>query len=444
MIKNLTRAIVGAAALSLLTGLSAAPDKKEPIATIKKAPLTQKVPLLQTEIISAKPIGKHPKFGEIKLGGLSGLFFAKGESTDKKLVFYTLTDRGPNAKVKDFDGDGHKDRPFILTDFAPEIIKLETDLTTNQTKVIKQIKIKKPDGKLTSGIPNVDRKKFAVNFDETPVTIEGKSLAFDPWGIDPESIAVAADGTFWIGEEYGPSILNIDKDGKILGRWSPPSEPVTTQSKVLKNKIAEAKPKTMRAGNLTLPKEFGLRKLNAGFEGLTLSGSKLFAFLQRPLPTKPKTKYVRLLEFDTEKLSTTGVFFYPLDPQSEKIGGATTLDDGSVAVLEHSGETGLKAYQKIYKIDFKGASNILSQSSFVEGNQKLLAGSTPVGKTLLFDLIKENIFISEKPEGIASLPGQRMALVNDNDFNLANIFDKKAAKEDQEKSLFIIVGPSLK
>jgi hypothetical protein len=33
---------------------------------------------------------------------------------------------------------------------------------------------------------------------------------------DPESIVLAADGTFWIGEEFGPYLLHFDASGKLL------------------------------------------------------------------------------------------------------------------------------------------------------------------------------------------------------------------------------------
>jgi hypothetical protein len=34
---------------------------------------------------------------------------------------------------------------------------------------------------------------------------------------DPESIQIAHDGTFWIGEEFGPFLLHVDRAGRLLG-----------------------------------------------------------------------------------------------------------------------------------------------------------------------------------------------------------------------------------
>lgn len=33
---------------------------------------------------------------------------------------------------------------------------------------------------------------------------------------DPESVQIGADGTFWIGEEFGPFLLHADQQGRLL------------------------------------------------------------------------------------------------------------------------------------------------------------------------------------------------------------------------------------
>ena len=49
-----------------------------------------------------------------------------------------------------------------------------------------------------------------------PLDGEGHRLAPDPGGVDPEALVRLADGTFWVGEEYGPSLLRVAADGRIL------------------------------------------------------------------------------------------------------------------------------------------------------------------------------------------------------------------------------------
>lgn len=374
-------------------------------------------------IKSNQLLSTHRKFGDIELGGLSGLYYSREESTSKKNIFYTITDRGPNAKKKDFTGDGRKDRPFILPKFAPMIVKLEFDRQSKTIKILKTTQIKKPDGTPITGLPNTDRNRFSTNFDETPVTTTGRKLKFDPWGIDPEAIAMDSEGYFWISEEYGPSILQVKKDGTVVKRWIP--------------KVDYKASFKIRAGIKGLPKAFGKRKLNAGFEALTITGNKLIAILQKPL-AKSKSKLVPILVFDLKNKKTISTLLYKMDIQSKKIGGATNLQNGNIAVLEHNGKKGEKSSQRIYEVTLDGASPV--GEKIYKMSDDLPSDFKPVTKKLLFDIAKLGLILSEKPEGIAYLGGGQIALVNDNDFNLADSLTAKPGKAEIENNIFTLLS----
>ena len=59
--------------------------------------------------------------------------------------------------------------------------------------------------------------------DEIPYAADGVTLiGTDPYGIDSESIAVdPRDGSFWIGDEYRPSLVHVAADGTVLNRIIP-------------------------------------------------------------------------------------------------------------------------------------------------------------------------------------------------------------------------------
>ena len=40
-------------------------------------------------------------------------------------------------------------------------------------------------------------------------------LSPNPHGLDTEGLVRTGDGTFWVVEEYGPSILKINRQGKV-------------------------------------------------------------------------------------------------------------------------------------------------------------------------------------------------------------------------------------
>ena len=41
--------------------------------------------------------------------------------------------------------------------------------------------------------------------------------------LDDEAVALPADGTIWVGEEYGPYIYHFDAGGKMIGAIRPPA-----------------------------------------------------------------------------------------------------------------------------------------------------------------------------------------------------------------------------
>ena len=49
----------------------------------------------------------------------------------------------------------------------------------------------------------------------------GKPLPRELNGFDAEGIVRLADGTFWIGDENGPSIAHFAADGRMIARYVP-------------------------------------------------------------------------------------------------------------------------------------------------------------------------------------------------------------------------------
>ena len=54
-----------------------------------------------------------------------------------------------------------------------------------------------------------------------PVDLFGKVMPLDPLGGDFEGIAVAADGSFWMADEYRPAIYHFSKRGRLIERFVP-------------------------------------------------------------------------------------------------------------------------------------------------------------------------------------------------------------------------------
>ncbi|MEA2116765.1 MAG: esterase-like activity of phytase family protein, partial [Thermodesulfobacteriota bacterium] len=197
-------------------------------------------------------------------------------ASDPEGIIYTVTDRGPNIKTKDalklmgVDFAGKKGKIFPTPNFSPTIYKLE--VRDGRVTVLDKIQIKTADGRPISGISNPDT--------EPAWDVNGKEMSYDPDGIDAEGIVKLKDGTFWIGEEYGPSILHVGMDGRVIERWVP--EGVGESLADAGYEVKELLPAILRK-----------RALNRGIESMAASPDEKYLYfaMQSPLANPDKDTY---------------------------------------------------------------------------------------------------------------------------------------------------------
>lgn len=191
----------------------------------------------------------------VDLGGIGSDIFPAG----RKGEFWTVTDRGPNGQIK---VDGKKRRTFPVPGFDPAIVKIR--VSGDRVQVLGAIPITTRSGKPVTGLPN------QASRDEAPYTYDAKTpLSYDPNGLDTEGIVRSADGTFWLADEYGPSLVHVSAHGRVLARHVPEGLKLTGAD----YPVVES-----------LPGILLKRKTNRGFEGLTqLPGGDLVLAVQSPL-----------------------------------------------------------------------------------------------------------------------------------------------------------------
>lgn len=346
----------------------------------------------------------------VRLGGFSALHFIGVEAGKHR--FFTMTDRGPNAFfIEDKKG---LLRPFLIPTFAPRVVELEADFGTGEMKVLRQIPFVDSHGRPMTGLPT-------SKLDETPVDLRGKGLKYSANGMDSEALAVMPDGSFWVGEEYQPSLLHFTKNGKLISRHSP------------------------RQKRDALPEAFGRRRHNRGFEALAFDGKLLWAFLQSPL--EGHSKVIRVLAFDPKKKKPVGEYVYMLETtKADKIGDAVATGERKILVIERDGSVGPETFKRLYEVDFTDATDIGrvrggdSLESFTEEEweqHKIRAGK----KRLVKEFAKLGFDRVEKAEGLTVLPDGRFAIVNDNDFGLDGTVDTNTATvpfKDEPSEIFLI------
>jgi hypothetical protein len=385
----------------------------------------------EIEATHVLPLVRLPGGHDGALGGLSELVIAARDPSG--ITAWTLTDRGPNGTV----GSGDAERRTLLAPgFSPLLVRLRVPAENDAGRVVdveQMLPLTAASGAAVSGRPN------GVGRDETILDAAGReALPPDPNGVDTEGLVVMPDGSFWASEEYRPSLLRVDAQGRCLERHVP--EGVVLAGAGMKL-IAD------------IPSAYGDRCDNRGFEGLALSadGKRLFVLLQSPLdhPEKKAAKKsgnVRLLVVDAVSGTPVAEHVYRLgDPSDEgwarrgappddgKLCCLASLADGSLLVLEQA-DGGLV---RLYRADPRGATDTLPrtrrrESPALETIRDLAAaGIEPLRKSLVADLgplvprLREDAFGSDsdagsklKLEGLAMLDDQRVLLVNDDDFGV--------------------------
>lgn len=332
-------------------------------------------------------------------------------------VFYLLTDRGPNVA-------GTIANSIIIgkPDFTPEIGKFR--LKDGKLVLEQTIQLKNSTGGNLNGLPNPNGQGSTG---EIPYDLNGQALTPSADGLDSEGLALAADGSFWVSDEYGPHIVHFDATGRTIERINPFGS---------------------GTGGRKIPAVFATRKANRGMEGLTITpdGKTLIGIMQSPMynPSKSavnNSAVLRILSFDIASGATRQYAYVMDDPSLTGVSDIVAVNNTTFLTVERdgnfAGDAGKPAtFKKIFKIDLSNATDISDPANGANGklyngltveqlkNQAGLqsVGITPVTKTLVLDLLKDlpvgYPYPHDKCEGLALLPGNILVISNDDDFGV--------------------------
>lgn len=206
--------------------------------------------------------------------------------------------------------------------------------------------------------------------------------------IDPEGVAVASDGGFWVASE-GAGTLN--DTGK---------RPINSLNMLFKTDASGVIEQV-----ITLPDEVNALQSRFGFEGVAEYNGKVYVAMQRAWEGEANPR-IGIYDITAK---TWEFVFYPLDAVESQKGGwvglsdITSLGDGSFLVLERDNQGGPDAaIKRLYRIAL----------------DTVAAGDT-VTKTLVRDLMDDlkagGGLVPEKIEGSAVLPNGDVLIINDND-----------------------------
>jgi len=241
--------------------------------------------------------------------------------------------------------------------------------------------------------------------------------------LDPESFQMDGDGSFWIGEEFNPSLLHFDTTGMLLsppitleGLWSvdnPPGKPAT------------------------LPR-------SRGFEGMGKSsdGKKLYPMLEGALLNAEPGLNIFTFDIASKQFENANAsepsYRYRLDDGATAIGDFTLYSENTGLVIERDSKQGSEAVVKrVYKVDFEQ----LDEDGFLR-------------KTLIVDLLSikdpDDLNRDGKTsfsfpfwtiEGLVVIDRTTLLIANDNNFPLGGARESRQGEPDNTEMIMLKVAP---
>ncbi len=251
-----------------------------------------------------RPTGLSLPFEGQPLQGMSG--FAMNLAEDGSI--YTLTDNGFGAK------GNSPDALLMFHRMAP-------NFASGSVAVKETVFLRDPDMKVP----------FRIAYEGTD------SRYLTGADFDPESIQLL-NGELWIGEEFGPYILRVSLNGKVLAVY-----PTMAGDVQLKGPDTPGISATSVAG-----KDWTVQR-SGGYEGMALQPGTnlLWAMMEKPLlgeDGKPAGTALPVRAFDPAKGEWTGAEFkFALAEGATAIGDLNFIDETRALVIERDNGEGVPA-----------------------------------------------------------------------------------------------------
>ena len=231
-------------------------------------------------------------------------------------------------------------------DFPLRWFRLKADLGAGTVDLLGHTDLSDPRGLLPFAITQPDSGRWLTGAD-----------------MDPESFVMMDDGSFWVGEEFGPSLVHVAADGTIIGKpvpvpVAPPLRRFSRGSPVLRTPdhpdLRFMSHEDKRSELANLPR-------SGGIEGLARNarGTLLYAAVEKPMVDDPERRRRVILEFSPARHGFTGRYWlHRADGPNVSIASLETAADGVLLVLERgTGEGKGARIKRIYRVELGHTDN---------------------------------------------------------------------------------------
>ncbi|MFI6206411.1 esterase-like activity of phytase family protein [Streptomyces sp. NPDC051041] len=286
-------------------------------------------------------------------------------------------------------------------DYLLRVHRIKPDTKTGKIRVLGGFHLSDPRHKVPFALTRADRVLTGADF-------------------DVESIVRAADGTYWMGDEFGPFLLHFDTGGRLL------EAPIALDGvRAPENPHLDGAQPTIGSSK--------------GFEGLARSvdGRRLYPLLEGTV-TGDTPGDLRFSEFDLRRRAYTGKrYVYRLESPSHAIGDAVAVDRHRFLVIERDGGQGDTAgFKRIYLADTRDrdGDGLMDKTLVADlldiANPKGVGG---FGETFRFPF--------QTIEDVVLLDDRTLAVLNDNNFPFSS--GRTPGEADDNEFITIRLGSRL-
>lgn len=300
---------------------------------------------------NGRPTGVNFPFEGQAIQGHSGIV-NNGNGT-----FWILTDNGLGNKLNSSDSALY----FNL---------YKLDFESDEWEHLETVFLKDPNKKVP----------FRITHEDT----EARYLTGEDF--DPESLQIVGDN-FWIGEEFGPFLIKLDRQGNVIDIFETEVDGKVVKSPDAPGMVLPGSPE----GKMP---EFQVRR-SKGFEGMAASddGKTLYPLLEGVLWDSEKKAFeevdgkpvLRVLEFALGDDKYTGKsWFYPLEDAKHSIGDFNMIDERYGLIIERDDTEGtadkackdgedvthcfdnVANFKRVYKIDLNPDEQMIRKVGYID------------------------------------------------------------------------------